>query len=100
MPDLPYSEGTDKRHLHKEPNMVKYSSRLDVNRIVHNISCATAWLSVSTRGVESAVEGICKAIKQTVRGLTLTLTNGKKVVWSCPAGLAHAVCERVDESQA
>jgi len=73
--------------------MVDYKSeRLNIRNIVCNIkSGATHWLSTSTRGVETEVIGKLDDVVQTVRGLTLILHGGKKVVWACPKKVADAV---------
>jgi len=74
------------------------SARLNIVNILRNIRDSSCFLSVSTRGVESEVNGWVASVKQTVRGLTLTLTNGKKVLWNCPASLAKSVVERYTSS--
>ncbi len=73
--------------------MVDYkSARLNVANIVRNIlSGGQYWLSTSTRGVENEVVGYFDYAVQTVRGITLILENGKKVVWTCPKKTADSV---------
>jgi len=67
------------------------SERLNVDNIVRNILNCRSFLSRSTRGVETEVNGKVARVIKTARGLTLTLDSKKKVVWSCPESVADKV---------
>lgn len=71
-----------------------------VSAIVSQLRCADAFLSNSGKG-DKEVFGRVTDVRQSVRGLSLSVTDRKGVVrvvaWRVPPAIAAAVCEAVSE---